>query len=440
MDITLNTRNGSIKGNEREGCYEFLGIPYAKAKRFEYAEALNGWEDGFDATAYGPACPQYRQFFPHLDVPERRFYQREFREGLEFVYDEGKCLNLNIYTPKEKGKYPVLVFFHGGGFNSMCNSESYLDGESYAKRGVIVVAINYRVGVFGYLTNEEIQKQFGRDGNFGLDDMLVAAKWVKANIDCFGGDSENITIMGQSAGAISLQYLCLSKHAEGVFQRAIMLSGAGKLPKMAQPKSSEDTREYWNQVIQAAGVNSFEEFKALDVKDVLQAVEVIKEQRKDNQANTMPVIDRYLLSDTVDVLIRNPAKLDYMVGYTNNDMFTIIWAHMAHKYAKDNGAYLYCFDVDAPGDDNQAFHSCDLRYVFNTLEKSWRPYDEEDRRIAELMVDYIAAFVKTGDPNGDGRPQWQKGKKPLCISKKGIGMRKAPLFKLLRNTLKGDPT
>ncbi|MBQ9265983.1 MAG: carboxylesterase family protein [Bacilli bacterium] len=439
MEYKLETSFGEFKGIKKDSHLEFLGIPYATSKRFSYSKEIEKYEKEVDATKFGPACPQYRQFFPHLDVPERKFYYREFREGLEFEYDEDKCLNLNIYTPLEKGNYPVLVFVHGGGFNSMCNSESYLAGEGYTKRGIILVVINYRVGVFGYLTNEAIKNEFGRDGNFGLDDILVSFKWVKHHIADFGGDPNNITVMGQSAGAINIQYLCLTKKSEGLFNRVIMMSGAGAFPKFALPKESNLTHDYWNEVIKASGKETFEEFKNLSVKEVLSAVEVIKAQRKDNQTNTMPVVDGYLLEDHVDKLIKNPAKLDYLCGYTNNDMFTIVVANMANKYIKSNNGYLYYFDVDAPGDDNQAFHSSDLRYVFGTLDKSWRPYDEEDKKISEIMMDYFANFIKTGDPNAENLPHWERRKVALAISKQRIGMRKPPKLKLLKNTLKGDP-
>lgn len=438
MAIDLKTSCGSVRGFETDDYIAFLGIPYAKAKRFEYAEEVTSWDGVLDATKFGPACPQYRQFFPHLDVPQRLFYHREFRDGLTFEYDED-CLNLNIYTPRKKGTYPVAIYVHGGGFNSMCNSESYLDGASYTKRDVILVVINYRVGVFGYMTDEEIKKEQGREGNFGLDDILVAAKWVKHNIASFGGDPERITLMGQSAGAISIQYLCLSKKAEGLFQRAIMMSGAGAFPKFALPKQAEATREYWADVKKAANVDSFAKFKELSVHDVLAAVEVVKTQRKDNQTNTMPVIDGYLLEGGIDKLIKHPMKIDYLVGYTNNDMFTIVIANMAHKFAKNNNAYLYFFDVDAPGDKNQAFHSSDLRYAFGTLDKSWRPYDDEDKKVSETMIDYFASFIATGDPNGEGRAKWTPGNTPMHFSKKQIAMHRRPTFKLLRNTLKGDP-
>ncbi len=426
-------------GNERQDCLEFLGIPYAKAKRFSYGELVEGWEGELNATEFGPACPQYREFFPHLDVPERKFYHREFRDGLSFTYSEENGLNLNIYTPKEPGKYPVVIFIHGGGFNSMANCESYLDGASYAKRGIILVTINYRVGVFGYFSHEDIQKENGRDGNFGLDDQLLAVKWVKKNIASFGGDPENITLMGQSAGAMSIQLLCLSEKAQGLFQRAIMMSGAGCLPSFAQYKRPEKTREYWKEVMKIAGVENLQAFKELSVKEVLQAVETIKTQRKDNQSNTMPIVDGYLVKDDVAKIIKHPMKIDYLVGYTSCDMFTWVWGRMASKYAKKNGAYLYLFDIDAPGDDNKAFHSCDLRYAFGTLDKSWRPYDIEDHQVSELIIDYFASFIKTGDPNGKGRTPWKKGKTPLWFTKEGAEQRRAPTMRLLKNTLRGDP-
>ena len=436
--IEIDTDLGRIRGNERQECLEFLGIKYAEAKRFEYAKQVDSWDGTYDATAFGAACTQYRTYFPHLDVPERRFYHREFREGLEFTYSED-CLNLNIYTPKNAHNAPVLVYIHGGGFNSMANSEGYLDGEAYAKRGLILVCINYRVGVFGYMTHRQIQDEFGRDGNFGLDDILVSLKWVKSHIGSFGGDPNCITAMGQSAGAISLQYLCLTEKAKGLFGRAIMSSGAGLFPKMGRPKAAADTHSYWDEVISLSGATSFDEFKELDEKAVLGAVEEIKKVRKDNTVNTQPVIDGYLLTDSVDKLIKNPLKLDYMAGTTSNDMYNVVLYNMARKFIGKNNGYRYYFDVDAPGDNNGAFHSSDLRYLFGTLEKSFRPYDDKDYEISALMIDYISDFVKTGNPNALGRPEWEKGWKCLFISKKGVGMKRPNPIKLIVNTFRGDP-
>ena len=202
--VRLETACGPVRGNEREGCLEFLGVPYARAERFAYASAVEHWDGVLDATAFGPACPQNRAWHEHMENPTFRFYKREFREGSVFTYSED-CLNLNIYTPKQAKNCPVVLFFHGGGFESGINCESPFDGGELAKRGIITVFANYRLGPLGYLTHEDVQKQFGRDGNFGLDDQLTAIRWVKRHIGDFGGDGENITLLGQSAGAISIQ-------------------------------------------------------------------------------------------------------------------------------------------------------------------------------------------------------------------------------------------
>ncbi len=436
--IEIETDCGRIRGNKREKCREFLGIRYARAERFAYSKTVDSWEGIYDATRYGDACVQYRTYFPHLDVPERRFYHREFREGLEFNYSED-CLNLNIYTPLKAQNCSVLVFIHGGGFNSMANSEGYLDGEGYAKRNVILVCINYRVGVFGYMTHEKIEEKYSRDGNFGLDDMLMALKWVKNHIESFGGKPDAITVMGQSAGAISLQYLCLSEHAKGLYKRAIMISGAGLFPKIGRPRHKEETREYWEEVIRLSGAKSLDEFKRLDAKSILSVIESIKVKRKDNTYNTQPVIDGYLLTQEVDKLINHPLDIDYMAGTTSNDMFTVVLYNMARRFINANKGYRYYFDIDAPGDDNGAFHSSDLRYVFGTLSKSFRNYDKRDYEISEMIMDYISGFVKTGNPNHEKQPVWNNNGIPLYISREYVKMKKPALMKMIVNTFRGDP-
>ena len=139
---------GTLRGLEGERCCRFLGVPFAKAGRFAYAEPLGYWGDVLDATEPGPACPQNRAWHEHLEHPTRLFYYKEFREGLHFRYDED-CLNLNIYVPKNAENAPVIVFFHGGGFDSGLNWESPFDGSALAERGIITVFANYRVGPLG---------------------------------------------------------------------------------------------------------------------------------------------------------------------------------------------------------------------------------------------------------------------------------------------------
>ena len=441
--VRRSTACGALIGNERERCLEFLGVPYARAERFAYAALVDRWEGMLDAGKPGCACPQNRGWHEHLEHPTRHFYYKEYREGSAFRYSED-CLNLNIFTPKDTKNCPVILFFHGGGFDSGINSEDPFDGEGLASRGIVTVFANYRVGPLGYLTHEEIQKQYGRDGNFGLDDQLCAIRWVKAHIADFGGDPENITLLGQSAGAISIQFLCLNAENRGLFRRAAMMSGGGMFPRFALPKPAADTRAYWLDYMREAGCATLEELKAASLDTLFDAVEKIHEKRKDSIYNTMPVIDGRLIPAPIDKLIRSPLPLDYWIGYTNNDMYAPVMAFIGNRYAKANGAYVYYFDLNAPGDDNRAFHSSDLRYVFESLAGSWRPYGARDYEAAAQLADYLANFARSGDPNGPGLPLWKPATKhharALRIGPKGTAMGHVNYGKLSLNMLtKGDP-
>ncbi len=443
-EILLNTSCGTLRGTENARCRRYLGVPFAKAERFAYAETIDKWDGVLDATKPGPACPQNRAVHEHLEHPTRLFYKREYREGLGFTYDED-CLNLNIYAPKDAERAPVIVYFYGGGFDSGINWESPFDGTALAARGIVTVFANYRVGILGYLCHEELKARYGREGNFGLDDQLQAIRWVRAHIGDFGGDPDNITLMGQSAGAISVQYLCLNPRNEGLFRRAVMLSGAGLFPKFSLPKPAEEARSYWLQFMEVGGFRSLDALKNASTDALFDTVEKMKDVRKDAIYYTMPVIDGVLLPDAVDRLIRTPLWLDYLIGYTNNDMFAPVMAWIGNRYGRKNGAYVYYFDRNAPGDDNRAFHSSDLRYVFGTLEKSWRPYGDRDREASEQMLGYLANFAKSGDPNGAGLPVWKKAggglrTRVLRIASGRTGMGHAHYGTMLINMLtKGDP-
>ena len=436
---TVHTSLGDIRGLDNGRCREFRGIPFAKAGRFEYALPLTGWDGLMEAVVFGPGCPQNRAVHEHLEDPVRLFYKREYREGFDFSYDED-CLNLNIYAPYAAENAPVILFFYGGGFDSGLNWESPFDGSALAERGIVTVFANYRVGPLGYLTHEEIQRKNGRDGNFGLDDQLTAVRWVQTHIPAFGGDAQNITLLGQSAGAISVQYLCLNHDNSGLFRRAAMMSGGGLFPKFALPRPAESTREYWLQFMDLAGCRTFDELKAAPLPCIFEAVEKIKALRKDGIYHTMPVIDGLLLPGPVSELIKTPLKLDYLIGFTNNDMYAPVMAYIGSRFGRANRAFLYYFDLDAPGDDNRAFHSSDLRYMFGTLGRSWRPYGKRDYEASGQMMDYLANFARTGDPNGAGLPLWKPGRAALRIGADGTGMGRVSYPKLILNMLtKGDP-
>ena len=404
---------------------------------------MESWSGVLDATRPGLACPQNRAWHEHLENPTRRFYKKEFREGSVFSYGED-CLNLNIFTPKRAKNCPVVLFIHGGGFDSGINSEDPFDGAGLAARGIVTVFINYRLGPLGWLTHEKIEERYGRDGNFGLDDQLTAIRWVKAHIASFGGDGENITLLGQSAGAISIQYHCLNRANAGLFRHAAMMSGGGMFPRFALPRRAEDTRAYWREFMAIAGCGGLDELKEASLDTLFDAVEEIRKRRRDNTYNTMPVIDGKLIAAPIDELIKDPLPLDYLLGYTNNDMYAPVMAFIGDRFAKANGAYVYYFDLDAPGDENGAFHSCDLRYVFETLPGSWRPYGARDYEASAQLAQYLADFARCGDPNGGDLPPWRPSAKNcarvLRFAPGGTAMGRADYAKMMLNLLrKGDP-
>ncbi len=435
--VLLQTALGTLRGLDRSEHLVFLGIPFAHAGRFEYAVPVEHWDGVRDAAAFGPGCPQNRAVHEHLEHPTRRFYKREFRSR-EYRYDED-CLNLNLYTPKKAKGCPVIIYFYGGGFDSGLNCEDPFDGAALARQGIVTVFPNYRVGPLGWLCHDEIRKQTGRDGNFGLDDMLCAIRWVREHISDFGGDPENITLMGQSAGAMSIQYLCLNPENRGLFRRAIMLSGAGLFPKFSLPRRAEENHEYWEQFIGEAGCRDLEELRRLDLHALFETVERMKVLRKDNTYHNMPVVDGLLIPAPVEELMAHPLPLDYWIGCTNNDMYAPILAYIGRRFARQVGGWMYFFDLNAPGDDNRAFHSADLRYVFGTLEGSWRPYGDRDREASEQLISYLANFARRGDPNGPGLPDWRK-QGVLHIGPAGTAMGHLDYLKLTMNFLtKGDP-
>lgn len=460
--ITRSTALGTITGLNAGNFVIFKGIPYATAKRFEYATPVQRWTDAgtpddapFDATRWPDTCPQKRVWYAHLEQPERMFYHREFREGVPYTYGEN-CLTLNIYMPAQAtdaaGELrPVIVFIHGGGFDSGASYDSAIHGERFAADGFVFVSVTYRVGVLGYCTHQDIAAaNEGRDGNFGLDDQFTALTWIKNHIADFSGDPDNITVMGQSAGAISIQYLCCSEKCRGLFQKAFMVSGGGKFPDFALPRPAPQTREYWLDVMATAGCNSFEEFKILDIKKIYDALETVKSRRKDNTYNTMPVIDGYLITRPVQELIRQPLDIPYMVTYTNNDMYAFLMAKIGHEYARQTGAWLANFDVNAPGSDhNKAFHSCDIRYWMGTLGDSHRPYAAHDYQLSEILIRYLENYATTSDPNNGphtGLPHWPrttpKSRKSLHLVRniRKIRMTRPNQLKMLWNMLTiGDP-
>ena len=224
----VHTPCGPVQGaaGGADGVSVFRGIRYATAGRWEYPRQVTHWDGVYDAANFGACSFQPRAFYNEEDVPEKAFYYNEFRRGEHYDYSED-CLFLNIWAPDDAKNAPVLFYIHGGGFLGGCGHEKHFDGTAWCKKGVVAVTINYRLGPMGFLCLPELAARDGHTGNYAMFDQMAALCWVRDNIAAFGGDPGQVTLMGQSAGAMSVQQLCVSPMTNGLFRGAVMMSGGG---------------------------------------------------------------------------------------------------------------------------------------------------------------------------------------------------------------------
>ena len=438
MDYIVNTPCGTLQGcaGRVAGTAAYKGIRYATAERWKYPQQVTHWDGVYDATQYGACCYQARSFYNEEENLKKIFYYREFRKGETYHYSED-CLFLNIFTPddaKEGDGLPVLVYIHGGGFTGGCGHEKQFDGPVWPAKGVIGVTLNYRLGPLGFLCLPQLKEEAGYTGNYGLCDQMTAIQWVNDNIAAFGGDPENITIMGQSAGAASVQMQSCSSLTDGLFQKAVMSSGCGL--EWLMSCSEKKAAKFWQAVMDRCQCKTLEEFRALPVEDLFAVWQQAKKEIKGGNMATFPIMDgRFAVKGT-------PAKeIHYMAGGTSEDIAPPILLHMTRKWvaAQKNPGYTWLFDRQLPGDDNGAWHSADLWYWFGTLENCWRPMTEKDYALSEQMCDYLINFCKTGDPNNETLPCWKPSvpneKAVLCLGEKETTMRKPDMLKLTKTML-----
>ena len=266
MSFERTTPCGVISGTACQwpGIAAYKGIRYATAGRWEFPVPVTHWDGVYDATQYGACCYQPRAFYDEAAAPGKAFYYNEFRKGETYTYSED-CLFLNIWTPADaapEDKLPVIFYIHGGGFTGGCGHEKHFDGPVWPTKGCVAVTINYRLGPMGFVCLPALADEAGSTGNYAFLDQLAALQWVRANIAAFGGDPNNITIMGQSAGAMSVQQLVLSPITRELFSKAVMSSGGG-VSQMLTAKPAEAHYPFWKQVMEAAGCSTLAEFRAL---------------------------------------------------------------------------------------------------------------------------------------------------------------------------------
>ncbi|MGA3134575.1 MAG: carboxylesterase family protein [Terracidiphilus sp.] len=454
--LTVKTAQGKVRGKTiNDGKVKaFLGLPYAAPPvgdlRWKAPEPPAKWKGERDATKFGAHCAQGHVFDDMI-----------FQDSA----NSEDCLFLNVYAPagsKAKSKLPVMFWIHGGGYSGGASSEPRHNGDFLPTKGVVLVTINYRLGVFGFLASADLAKEGnGSAGNYGMMDMVAALQWVKANIKKFGGDPENVTIFGESAGSLAVSTLMASPAARGLFQKGIGESGAAFSETL--PTDTLEAREKQDaEWVASLGVTTLAELRALPTDKVLDAA-------KNKKGGFWPVVDGKFLTEPVpdtyaagkqahvpllagwnrdegsffamrpvtaeqfkgmigglykeraaEFLTLYPADTDAQalrsaIDYGSDNFIAFgTWKWIeAHRKTGESPVYRYHLELAAPPSKYHpgsfAFHSDDIEYVFGTLDTRpgavWRP---EDRKLSEQMMSYWTNFAKTGDPNGPGLPEWPK--------------------------------
>jgi para-nitrobenzyl esterase len=462
--VQVRTSNGVLEGvvSADGKVRTFKGIPYAAPPvgplRWKPPQPAPPWTGVRKAYEYGPRAMQgriYDDMVFHDDGPSE------------------DCLYLNLWMPAkpETEKLPVMVWIHGGGFIAGSSSEPRQDGGNLSKKGVMVVSMNYRMGVFGFLAHPELtaESEHHASGNYGLLDQVAALQWVHDNIATFGGDPNNVTIFGESAGSMSVSALMASPLARGLFHRAIGESGAcfsTTRPTKTRVEAEEAGVKFEES---AFGTNSLEALRAIPAKELLDAA--LKVPRSSFSVD----IDGYFLpEDCTSIFAKgkqshvallagwNRDEGNFRSYFTNHDAPTLedfvaqakvrfgknaetflkVYSatndaqakRAAQDYAGDrfiafstwkwiemqlktggSPVFRYKFDqtlplpLDAkPGTEPTAPHASDIEFVFRVLSSRDLPWRSEDRTVSELMASYWTNFAKTGDPNGPGLPLWPK--------------------------------
>jgi len=432
-EVTIDT--GALVGVQEPGVAVFRGIPYAAPPvgplRWKATAPPPPWSGVRDAAAFGAACPQ--------DDAHKEAWALVGRKSED-------CLTLNVWEPQDRRKgarkAAVMVFLHGGGFTYGGAGVPLYDGANLARRGVVIVTLNYRLGLLGYfahpaLTAEDPQ---GRLGNFGIMDQIEALRWVQRNIARFGGDPANVTIFGESAGAGTVQILMGSDEARGLFAKAVSESGAGGTP-LPNIRNAESQGVKFARGAGLANATAAD-LRALPVDKVLGRAfpfidgKVVRfspgapfhagaeaktpfiigsnSGEASLTSNTDTVAKMALGSDYpgfLDAYRKRPgAHAENAARDLSEDADSVQESNFLADMHSANGAptYAYYFDEVPVGDRAKglgAEHGGELEYLFGNkpAEHDW---DDADRRVSKLMGDYWVRFAKTGDPNGAGAPTW----------------------------------
>lgn len=486
MDKTevVETANGLVRGvyNDDKSLELFAGIPFAQAPvgnlRWREPLPMENWDGVYEADHFADIAMQKQNSW----IIQKLYNAVIKTDGdrTDFAPMSEDCLYLNIWRPSQiKEKLPVLVYIHGGSLTSGSSWFENYDGASLAKKDIIVVTITYRLGVFGYLALEELEKEspVGSTGNYGLLDQIEALKWIKKNIGVFGGDAENITIAGESAGSSSVNALCASPLTKGLFRRAIAESSSLVVPVPPHTfRTKEAALKMGNDILKEFKVSSVEELRKIPAKKLLKTKNINNAMTVDgyalpespweiylkglnheeallngfnmNEGLAFTILTNINKKNLVDLIKVSPyvtsveGILSLQEVHTNKDahkLYTDLFSAVCFNYphyswtkvlaGQGRPVYEYCFTKENPG--VSTMHSGEMVYAYGNLDYNKKKiYTAKDYELSELMQNYWVNFVKTGNPNGEGLPVWEDGKTGKLLELgENVGMMEDPFLR-----------